>query len=98
MERFFEDPVPDERDQQVFSHNDLGDEHLVMAPDGADVAGVIDWRDAVLGDPARDLALLAFDFGPGVLDLVLDRLEPRPDAGLRGRALWFAGRVLAARV
>ncbi|NHA69185.1 phosphotransferase family protein [Phycicoccus flavus] len=93
VDRFLARPAPEESARLVFSHNDLGDEHLVMAPDGRDVLGVIDWSDALLGDRARDLALVALDLGPPMLDLVLARLAPAPDPALRERALWFAARA-----
>jgi aminoglycoside phosphotransferase (APT) family kinase protein len=95
VERFLTDPVPADPARMVLCHNDLGDEHIVLTDDGRDVSGVIDWSDAVLGDPARDLALLAFDFGPDMLDRVLQTYaSPVPDdPGLRDRALWFARRA-----
>ncbi len=36
-------------------HRDLGPEHVLCWPDGS-LAGVIDWTDAGIGDPALDLA------------------------------------------
>jgi aminoglycoside phosphotransferase (APT) family kinase protein len=38
-------------------HRDLGPEHILVTADG-DLAGVIDWGDAGLGDPAIDFAWL----------------------------------------
>ena len=93
VDAFRERPVPPEPAHPVFSHNDLQAAHLVVTDDGRDLSGVIDWSDAVLGDPARDLALVALDLGPDLLDLVLARLDPPPDPGLRERALWSAARA-----
>lgn len=43
-------------------HYDLKGEHLLLAPGGR-VSGVLDWTDAVLGDPAEDIAGLALSIG-----------------------------------
>ncbi len=43
------------RFQPVLIHHDLGIEHVLLAPDGG-LAGVIDWGDAAIGDPAIDFA------------------------------------------
>lgn len=90
VDAFLEAPLPPTPRRMVFCHNDLGDEHIVMADDGRTVSGIIDWSDAVLGDPARDLALLALDFGPAVLDRILEGYAAPTDPGVRRRALWFA--------
>lgn len=43
-------------------HHDLKGEHLVVSADGR-VRGVLDWTDAVVGDPAEDIAGLALAVG-----------------------------------
>ncbi|WP_326687106.1 aminoglycoside phosphotransferase family protein [Streptomyces sp. NBC_01795] len=43
-------------------HHDLKGEHLLLTPAGR-VSGVLDWTDAVLGDPAEDIAGLALSIG-----------------------------------
>ncbi|TDD93647.1 phosphotransferase family protein [Actinomadura rubrisoli] len=43
-------------------HNDLKGEHLLVGGSGR-VTGVLDWTDAVLGDPAEDIAGLAISIG-----------------------------------
>lgn len=43
-------------------HNDLKGEHLLVAEDGR-ISGVLDWTDAVAGDPAEDVAGLAISVG-----------------------------------
>ncbi|MEU9870954.1 phosphotransferase [Actinomadura sp. NPDC048021] len=55
----------------VFSHNDLGIEHVLVDPDAWTVTGVIDWSDAAITDPARDFGLLYRDLGPEALDRAL---------------------------
>lgn len=42
----------------VLVHHDLGREHLLVSGDGR-VRGVLGWTDAVIGDPAEDIAGLA---------------------------------------
>jgi aminoglycoside phosphotransferase (APT) family kinase protein len=39
-------------------HNDFTDDHVLLAPDGDRLAGVIDFTDAGLGDPACDFTFL----------------------------------------
>ncbi|WP_067474575.1 phosphotransferase family protein [Actinomadura hibisca] len=46
----------------VLAHADLKGEHLMVRSDGA-LAGVLDWADAELADPARDVAGLAISVG-----------------------------------
>ncbi|WP_055494670.1 aminoglycoside phosphotransferase family protein [Streptomyces sp. TP-A0356] len=46
----------------VLVHHDLGGEHLVVSADGR-VRGVLGWNDAVIGDPAEDIAALAVAVG-----------------------------------
>lgn len=40
--------------QPAFIHQDLGCEHILCDPTGGMLAGVIDWGDATVGDPALD--------------------------------------------
>jgi aminoglycoside phosphotransferase (APT) family kinase protein len=46
----------------VLVHHDLKGEHLVVSADGR-VRGVLDWTDAVIGDPTEDIAGLAIAVG-----------------------------------
>lgn len=92
VETWLADPVPEEAEPHVLCHNDLGDEHLMVDGNGR-LAGVIDWTDAVVGDPARDLALIQFDLG---LDLARDVVTAagwERDHALWDRARWFAVRA-----
>lgn len=99
IEQFLAEPVRAADDRDVFSHNDLGDEHLIVGADRR-LAGVIDWSDAVLGDPARDLALLMLDLGPDVAERIAERIAGRiagrgdgDDPDLLVRARWWAMRA-----
>ena len=62
---------PPGRRQLVFSHNDLGIEHVLVDPETATVTGILDWTDAALVDPAYDFGLLLRDLGPAALDAAL---------------------------
>jgi aminoglycoside phosphotransferase (APT) family kinase protein len=68
-------PAPGPR--LVPCHNDVRDDHVFVGGDGR-VTGLIDWGDAVLGDPSLDLATVSTDFG----DAVLARLVAAYDAPL----------------
>jgi aminoglycoside phosphotransferase (APT) family kinase protein len=91
IEAFLDAPLPTERDAMVFSHNDLGIEHVLVDPARWTVTGVIDWSDAAIADPARDFGLVYRDLGDVALDAALDRYGFRDRAGLRERAV-FHGR------
>ncbi|MGW0707165.1 aminoglycoside phosphotransferase family protein [Streptomyces sp. NPDC002643] len=71
----------------VLVHHDLRGEHLVVSADGR-VRGVLGWAQAVVGDPAEDIAALAAAIGSpaAVRSATLAGYGPRPC--LRG--LWLA--------
>ncbi|WP_225075694.1 MULTISPECIES: aminoglycoside phosphotransferase family protein [unclassified Streptomyces] len=71
----------------VLVHHDLKGEHLVVSADGR-VRGVLDWTDAVVGDPAEDIAGVAVAVGSpaAVRAATLAGYSARPC--LRG--LWLA--------
>ena len=66
------------------THGDLGPEHVLVTPSG-DLAGVLDWEEIGMGDPAWDLAwwLCA---APEIGDRSLAAYGGAPDAGFRTRA------------
>ncbi len=76
------DPVP--------AHNDLGTEHVLLDPTTWQVTGIIDWSDAALTDPARDLALVHRDLGPAALEAVVSTYRPGVDQALLDRAVFHA--------
>lgn len=55
----------------AFCHNDLGAEHLLADQKTGIITGAIDWADAAVTDPARDLAMIYRDLGPRVFDRTL---------------------------
>ena len=65
VEAFLDAPPPaHEWAPPVFSHNDLGIEHVLVDAGTWNVTGVIDWSDAAIVDPAVDVGLLYRDLGP----------------------------------
>ena len=77
-----------------FCHTDVGVEHLFAGPDRRTLTGVIDWSDAVVTDPARDLGRLLRDLGAAPANAILARLAlPDRDAVWR-RAIWYARATL----
>ncbi|WP_198170984.1 phosphotransferase family protein [Actinoplanes awajinensis] len=80
VETFLDTAPPADGDTLVFSHNDLGIEHVLVDAAG-EVTGVIDWSDAALVDPACDLGRLFRDLGPAALP---------GDPSLRDRAVFYA--------
>ncbi|MBC9957536.1 phosphotransferase family protein [Yimella sp. cx-51] len=91
IESFLGSPVLGDDTWEVFSHNDLGEDHIFVDADGT-ASGVIDWSDAVIGDPARDLALLMLDLGPTIAMDVVDQLGAHRFGDLTSRARWWAAR------
>ena len=83
VEGFLNSAPPAATGELVFSHNDLGIEHVLVDPESLEITGVIDWSDAALVDPARDFGLLLRDLGPIPLD-----------PALRDRALFYARAAL----
>jgi aminoglycoside phosphotransferase (APT) family kinase protein len=75
----------------AFCHNDLGAEHVLVDVEGSAVTGIIDWTDAAIADPARDLALIYRDLGVEVFELTLTHYDGgRFDEADRERAVFYA--------
>jgi aminoglycoside phosphotransferase (APT) family kinase protein len=90
IEDFLGSTPPAEPGAEAFGHNDLGAEHVLVDVGTGAVTGVIDWTDAAIADPARDLALIYRDLGPKVFDLALAHYGGRFDDADRGRAAFYA--------
>jgi aminoglycoside phosphotransferase (APT) family kinase protein len=75
----------------VFSHNDLGIEHVLVDPRRGTITGVLDWSDAAIVDPARDFGLVFRDLGPAALGEALKAYgaDPEEAARLRERAVFY---------
>ena len=74
----------------VFSHMDLGVEHVLVDPATQRITGIIDWTDAAIGDPAYDLGLILRDLGPAALGAALGALGRDDERALRDRAGFYA--------
>lgn len=78
------------RDELAVCHNDLGAEHVIIDPTTGRIAGVIDWSDAAVSDPAGDVGRILRDLGDDAMAAALATMpEPqRPDRARRAR--WYA--------
>jgi len=90
IETFLAAEPPPRVARLVFSHNDLGIEHVLVAPSSGAITGIIDWSDAAMVDPAYDVGLLYRDLGPVALDALLRSGLGAGDGGLRERAIFYA--------
>jgi aminoglycoside phosphotransferase (APT) family kinase protein len=92
VEAFLDATPPDGSYSPVFSHNDLGIEHVLVDPVTWTVTGVIDWSDAAIVDPAYDFGLLYRDLGPAALQAAIERYRTDVNdlARLRDRARFYA--------
>ncbi|MFI6454796.1 phosphotransferase family protein [Streptosporangium amethystogenes] len=90
VKTFLETSPPDGDHVPVFSHNDLGIEHVLVDPATGAVTGVIDWSDAAIVDPAYDFGLLYRDLGPVALDAALGGYRSGDLTALRERAVFYA--------
>jgi aminoglycoside phosphotransferase (APT) family kinase protein len=88
IRRFLDSPPPEAADAPVFSHNDLGIEHVLVDAEAERISGVIDWSDAAICDRAYDFGLLLRDLGPGALRAALGRYGD--DGDIEERAWFFA--------
>jgi hypothetical protein len=65
-------------------------EHVLVDVEANAVTGIIDWTDAAIADPARDLALIYRDLGPEACKLVLAHYEGSFGDADRERAVFYA--------
>lgn len=92
VEEFLSNPPRNGGYALVFSHNDLGIEHVLVDPVAWTVTGIIDWSDAAIVDPARDFGLLYRDLGPAAFDIAIRsyRTDVNDVATIRERAVFYA--------
>lgn len=91
VEAFLAREPPVGRYERVFSHNDLGIEHVLVDPVRLVVTGIIDWGDAAIVDPAYDFGLLYRDLGPQAARIALSGYRPGHDvAAIAARAGFYA--------
>jgi aminoglycoside phosphotransferase (APT) family kinase protein len=79
VEAFLDADPPSPARELVFTHGDLGIEHVLVDPDTGRVTGILDWGDAAVTDPAHDLGLILRDLGPQALDATLAAYGAPPD-------------------
>jgi aminoglycoside 2''-phosphotransferase len=99
LERFWSDELDDGANfafQPVLVHRDLAPEHVLVTEDGA-LAGVIDWGDAALGDPAIDFAGFLHDLGEAFARQAIASWDGPRAADETGETLlaraWFYARL-----
>lgn len=75
---------------RVLVHGDLGCGHLLADASGH-LMGVIDWGDALIADPAYDLAALLANCPPGFAGQVIDAYEgpAKHDPDMRRRVAFY---------
>jgi aminoglycoside phosphotransferase (APT) family kinase protein len=71
-------------------HHDLAPEHLLVAPGTGELVGIIDWSDAILGDPVRDFAPLAAAHGWAFTNSALRHYPLATDSTFRDRLQMMA--------
>jgi aminoglycoside phosphotransferase (APT) family kinase protein len=92
IEEFLAAEAPGPATRRALCHHDLGSEHVLVDTAGA-VTGVVDWSDAALADPARDLGLVWRDLGRAGLRAALEAYGPAArdaDPGLAERIGFYA--------
>jgi aminoglycoside phosphotransferase (APT) family kinase protein len=92
IEAFLHALTPQRSLASVFSHNDLGIEHVLIDQNTWTITGIIDWSDAAIVDAAYDFGLLYRDLGPIALEAALRnyRTEINDVAKLAERATFYA--------
>ena len=94
LRRYLEDetPAPFEGAASLV-HNDLWAEHILVDSRSGRVSGIIDWADAVIGDPAIDFACLYTWYGKSWLKNVLAHYTGNLDAEVISRSRYLAACV-----
>jgi aminoglycoside phosphotransferase (APT) family kinase protein len=77
-----------------FIHHDLSPEHLLVDPTTGRLTGILDWTDAILGDPVRDFVTLVTWRGWEFTEDVLRSYSHSVDRAFRER-LDFMARLLS---
>ena len=75
-------------------HHDLSPEHLIVDPNTGRLVGILDWTDAILGDPARDFVVLVTLHGWDFAGMALSEYRMPVDEGFWNR-LRFMARLLS---
>ncbi len=71
-------------------HGDFGGWNLIYDHRGRKVAGIVDWEDCRLDDPASDFGDLLSDFGSGFVEDLLQKCNPGKEESMLHRAGAYA--------
>ncbi|MGE5226222.1 MAG: phosphotransferase family protein [Planctomycetaceae bacterium] len=93
LRRFLEAPPPAASARRALCHTDLKGEHVFVDETRRRLTAVIDWSDAEVCDPAKDLAGFAIWLGPAFVRDVAVELD-EVDPTLAERAIWLGRRGL----
>jgi aminoglycoside phosphotransferase (APT) family kinase protein len=77
--------------QTAPTHRDFTEDHILLAPGGDRLAGVIDFTDAALSDPARDFTFL-WAYGDDAPARVAYAYGDEPTAPILARSRWWFAR------
>jgi aminoglycoside 2''-phosphotransferase len=86
---WFLDEVQAFRFPLVLIHGDLAEEHILCDDRRREVVGIIDWGDAVIGDPAMDFVGLYGSGGRDLVERVLGTYQGDPGTGFWERVLFY---------
>lgn len=75
-------------------HQDMGVDHLIIDPNTGRLAGILDWTDTILGDPARDFVFLVTWKGWDLAEETFRSYPHHVDQAFRER-LGFMSRLLS---
>lgn len=65
-----------ERIPQTLVHGDFGPGHTLFDPSTLELTGVIDWGDALVGEPERDFIFVYEDWGDPFLRMAVEAYDP----------------------
>ena len=83
--RQIEQPGPPYRGPLCVIHQDLSPEHVLVDPETGRLTGILDWTDAILGDPARDFVFIVAWRGWAYVEDVIRHYPHGVDEGFRDR-------------
>ncbi len=90
VEGFLASTPPAGARAEALCHNDLGAEHVLVDARTNAITGIIDWGDAAIADPARDLAPIYRDLGPEAFERTLGYYEGPFGGANRERVAFYA--------
>jgi len=93
LDQFWEQYLRDDRHFQfapTLIHGDLTGDHILYNPERETIAGIIDWGDAMIGDPALDFAGFVWDYGNDFAALAAQMYTPEIDSNFIERAGFYA--------